>query len=223
MSFLSLLLRHGVKDWIDDKLTSLSQLLEEASSPLHENCFASSTTVKLAMSSVAFLSLLRWKLDDLNVQTQSVSLVDYVAKIAFPSHSNTPTGPQWISEAIAAELRPCALNLLAVWSLTGENALPDRCWSNFLLDSWSMLLESRGAASIPSLLFLHTTCRLPARQSLHFVLGCKDLKESCRALVATLMNHFQQVGSLTTRNDRVDVECIVLALTHTHTLYMLLL
>lgn len=197
VSFLSLLLKYDVMDWIHDlesEISTLVKRLEHESSRLHESHLSSTTSVRLSLSSVALISLLQWKLDDFNVQTHSASLVDYVCKVSFPSNSNSQTnGPQWAHEPMATDLRSCALNLLEIWCLTGEQPLPDRCWSNFLLDSWAAVMESRGGGSIPSLLFLHTACRLPARQALHFVLARKDLTESCRALVASLMNHFQQV------------------------------
>jgi hypothetical protein len=201
VSFLSLLLKHDVTDWIHDLQSAASILakrLEQESNRLHESHLASTASVRLSLSSVALIRLLQWKLDDFNVQTHAASVVDYVCKVSFPSHSNSQTnGPQWICEPMATDLRSCALNLLEIWCLTGEQPLPDRCWSNFLLDSWAAVMESRGGGSISSLLFLHTACRLPARQALHFVLGRKDLKESCRALVASLMNHFQQVCART--------------------------
>lgn len=195
VSFLSLLLKHDVKDWIHavEDVMILANRLEQESNRLHDSHLSSAVSVRLALSSVALLSILQWKLDELNVETHTASLVDYICKVAFPSQSNSPRGPQWTCEPMATELRPFALNLLHIWFLTGEQALPDRCWSNFLLDSWAAVLESRGGSTIPNLLFLHTTRRLPARQALHFILGRKGLKESCRALVASLMNYFQQV------------------------------
>ena len=195
MSFLSLLLKHDVTDWLHavEDVMSLANRLEQESNKLHDSHLSSTLSARLALSSVALLSVCQWKHDEFKVQTHTGSLVDYICKVAFPSHSNSPRGPQWICEPMATELKLCALNLLHIFCLTGEQALPDRCWSNFLLDSWAAVLESRGGTSIPNLLFLHTTCRLPARQALHFVLGRKGLKESCRALVASLVNYFQQV------------------------------
>ena len=198
VSFLCLLLIHNVKDWMLDlpDITNLTNPLEQQVHRLHDSHVASPASIRLALSSVVLLTLMESKYDESlsNVQTivHSTSLVDHVCKVAFPSHTNSPSGPQWTDEPMATDLRPCACRLLRVWSLTGE-VLPDRCWSNFFLDSWTAVLESRGGNSIPRLLFLHTACHLPARQALHFVLGRKDVKESCRVLVASLMNHFQQV------------------------------
>jgi len=192
VSFLSLLLQHDVKEWLLDldETARLTNRLEREMSRLQDSVLLSPASVGLALSCVGLLCLLRWKLGE--ESPNHTSLMANVCMVAFHSHSNSSSGPQWTCGPVAADVRPCALNLLQVWSLTGET-LPDHCWSHFLLDSWAAVLETRGGNCLPSLLFLHTTSRLPTRQSLHFVLGRNDLKESCRTLVASLMNHCQQV------------------------------
>ena len=192
VSFLSLLLQHDNKEWLLGLDTArLISRLEQDVTRLQDSILVSPASVGLALSSVGLLCLLRWKLGQ--ESPNLTSIVDNVCKVAFPSPSNSPSGPLWTYGPMATDVRPCALNLLQIWTLTGE-AIPDHCWSNFLQDSWTAVLDSRGGNCLPSLHFLHIMSRLPARQMLHFVLGRKDLKESCRALVASLMNHCQHVS-----------------------------
>jgi hypothetical protein len=173
-----------------DDSTRLVARLEREMNRLQDSVLSSPASVGLALSCVGLLCLLCWKLGQ--EAPDNDALMTIVCKVAFHSHSNSPSGPQWTYGPVATDVRPCALSLLQIWTLTGET-MPDRCWTHFLNDAWSAVLETRGGECLPSLLFLHTTSRLSTRQSLHFVLGRKDLKESCRTLVAALMNHCQQV------------------------------
>lgn len=191
VSFLSLLLQHDVKEWMLDldDTTRLTGRLEQEMNRLCDSLLSSPASVGLALSCVGLLCLLRWKMGQ--ESPNITSLLSNVCKVAFHSTSNSPSGPQWTYGPVAGDVRPCTLNLLQIWSLTGET-IPDH-WSNFVHDSWKAVLETRGAECLPSLLFLHTTSRLPTRQALRLVLGRRDLTESCRTLVASLMNHCQQV------------------------------
>lgn len=176
-----------------DSVTQLTDRLEPEMNRLCDSLLSSPASVGLALSCVGLLCLLRWKMGQ--DQPSYTMLLTSVCKVAFHSHSNSPSGPQWTYGPVATDVRPCALNLLQLWSLTGEEAIPDHCFTNFVQDSWNAVLETRGATHLPSLLFLHTTRRLPARQALRYVLARRDLTESCRTLVASLMNHCQQVRS----------------------------
>lgn len=187
-----------MKVWLLDMndIAHLVHRLEHEINRLKNSVLSSPASVGLALSCVGLLCLLSWKLGE--ELPDYTSLMDSVCKVAFPSASNSPSGPQWTYGPVAADVRPCALALLQIWSLIGET-LPDRCMTHFLNESWTRVMETRGGECLPSLLFLHTTNRLSTRQSLHFVLGRKDFKESCRTLVASLMHHSQQVRQDTMR------------------------